>query len=305
MIPIHVVWSTLLGEGDEVSRAIVLNVRLPRIVLAILVGSALAVAGAGFQGILRNPLADPYILGVSSGASVGAAFIILFGLQSAIFGKYSIPVVAFITGVLTLLLVLKIAMKSGQIKRETLILSGVIVQAFLGSFISLMVSMSDTVINEIIFWMMGSLTMRGWEYPQMMAPYLLIGIVILISQGRALNLFTLGERQAFHLGVNIERTKMIVLITSTLLTAAAVSVSGVIGFVGLVVPHLIRLVVGPDYRLIIPLSILVGSVYVLWADTIARMALMPKEIPLGVITAILGAPFFAYLLKRGKRGVNL
>lgn len=305
MMPVAEVWQVLLGNGDEVSQAIILNVRLPRIVLAILVGSALAVAGAGFQGILRNPLADPYILGVSSGASVGAAFIILFGLQSVIFGKYSIPVVAFITGVLTLLLVIKIAMKNGQIKGETLILSGVIVQAFLGSFISLMIAMSDTVINEIIFWMMGSLTMRGWEYSQIMAPYLLVGIVILMTQGRALNLFTLGERQAFHLGVNIERTKMIVLITSTLLTAAAVSVSGIIGFVGLVVPHLIRLIVGPDYRLIIPLSVFVGSVYVLWADTIARMILMPKEIPLGVVTAILGAPFFAYLLKKGKKGVNL
>ncbi|MFN7252628.1 MAG: FecCD family ABC transporter permease [Anaerobacillus sp.] len=305
MIPLTEVWSVLLGNGDDVSNAIILNVRLPRIVLAILVGSALAVAGAGFQGVLRNPLADPYILGVSSGASVGAAFIILFGLQSVIFGKYSIPVVAFITGVLTLLLVIKIAMKNGQIKKETLILSGVIVQAFLGSFISLMVSMSNTVINEIIFWMMGSLTMRGWEYSKIMAPYVFIGIVILLSQGRALNLFTLGERQALHLGVNIERTKIIVLVTSTLLTAAAVSVSGVIGFVGLVVPHLIRLVVGPDYRLIIPLSVFIGSVYVLWADTIARMILMPKEIPLGVVTAILGAPFFAYLLKKGKRGVHL
>jgi iron complex transport system permease protein len=305
MIPLTEVWSVLLGNGDDVSNAIILNVRLPRIVLAILVGSALAVAGAGFQGVLRNPLADPYILGVSSGASVGAAFIILFGFQSVIFGKYSIPVVAFITGVLTLLLVIKIAMKNGQIKKETLILSGVIVQAFLGSFISLMVSMSNTVINEIIFWMMGSLTMRGWEYSKIMAPYVFIGIVIILSQGRALNLFTLGERQALHLGVNIERTKMIVLVTSTLLTAAAVSVSGVIGFVGLVVPHLIRLVVGPDYRLIIPLSVFIGSVYVLWADTIARMILMPKEIPLGVVTAILGAPFFAYLLKKGKRGVHL
>ncbi|MDC3417564.1 FecCD family ABC transporter permease [Aquibacillus salsiterrae] len=305
MIPINDVWSTLLGKGNEVTEAIVINVRLPRITLAILVGSALAVAGAGFQGILRNPLADPYILGVSSGASVGAAFIILFGLQSALFGKYSIPVVAFITGVLTLFVVIKIAMRNGQLQKETLILSGVIVQAFLGSFISLMVSLSDTVLNEIIFWMMGSVTMRGWEYPQMMAPYLLIGIIILLTQGRALNLFALGERQALHLGVAIERTKMTVLITSTLLTAAAVSVAGVVGFVGLIVPHLIRLVVGPDYRLIIPLSVVVGSIYVLWADTIARMALMPKEIPLGVVTALLGAPFFAYLLKKGKKGINL
>ncbi|MDC3414396.1 FecCD family ABC transporter permease [Terrihalobacillus insolitus] len=305
MIPITEVWSVLLGKGDEVSTAIVINVRLPRIILAILVGSALAVAGAGFQGVLRNPLADPYILGVSSGASFGAAFVILFGLQSVLFGIYSIPIVAFLTGVLTLLLVIKIAMTSGQMKKETLILSGVVVQAFLGSFISLMVSMSGKAINEIVFWMMGSLTMRGWEYPKIMAPYLFIGIVILLSQGRALNLFTLGERQALHLGVNVERTKMVVLITSTLLTASAVSVSGVIGFVGLVVPHLIRMVVGPDYRLIIPLSVFGGSIYVLWADTIARMALMPKEIPLGVVTSLLGAPFFAYLLKKGKKGVKL
>lgn len=305
MIPIIKVWSTFFGGGDEVIRAIILQVRLPRIVLAILVGAALAVAGAGFQGVLRNPLADPYILGVSSGASIGAAFIILFGLQSTLFGKYSIPIVAFITGVLTLFFVIFIAKKSGQMKKETLILAGVIVQAFLGSIISLMVSMSGTVLNEIIFWMMGSLTLKGWEYSQTMAPYLLIGIVIILSQGRALNLFTLGERTALHLGVQVERTKMIVLVTSTLLTASAVSVSGVIGFVGLVVPHLIRLIVGPDYRLILPLSIFGGSIYVLWADTIARMALMPKEIPLGVVTSLLGAPFFAYLLKKGSKGVHL
>jgi len=305
MIPIKDVWLALIGKGDQVTKTIVLQVRLPRIVLATLVGAALAVAGAGFQGILRNPLADPYVLGVSSGASVGAAFIILFGLQSFIFGIYTLPIVAFITGVLTLFIVIKVAMRGGQIRRENLILSGVIVQAFLGSFLSLMVSMSNTVMNEIIFWIMGSLTLRGWEYSQVMAPYLFVGVFIILTQGRALNLFTLGERHAFHLGVGVERTKRIILITSTLLTAAAVSVSGVIGFVGLVVPHLIRLIVGPDYRLIIPLSVIGGAIYVLWADTLARMVLMPKEIPLGVVTSLLGAPLFAYLLKKGKRGVHL
>jgi len=163
------------------------------------------------------------------------------------------------------------------------------------------VSISNQVINEIIFWLMGSLAMRGWPYITIISPYLVIGLVILLSYARSLNLLALGERQASHLGVNVERTKLIVLIVATFITAAAVSVAGVIGFVGLIIPHLVRLIVGPDYRLIIPLSAIGGGIYVLWADTLARTLLSPTEIPLGVITAFLGAPFFAYLLHKDKK----
>ncbi|GMK48231.1 corrinoid ABC transporter permease [Paenibacillus glycanilyticus] len=287
-------WST--GEI-----AIVTQVRLSRVLLGVLVGACLGLAGAGFQGVLRNPLADPYTLGVSSGSSVGAAFLILFGYQ-AVLGEWTIPVVAFMTGTLTLLGVFFLARSRGVMQIETLILSGVIIQSFLGAFVSFMVSMSDEVINQILFWLMGSLAMKNWADVYIVLPCLVIGLPILIAYGQALNLFVLGERHAEHLGIRVERTKLIVLIGSTLLTAAAVSVSGVIGFVGLVVPHLIRLMVGPDYRLLIPLSAIGGGIFVLWSDTLARIALAPKEIPLGVVTALLGAPFFAYLLYRRKKG---
>lgn len=284
-----------------------MRVRFPRVILAILVGAGLSLAGAGFQGVLRNPLADPYTLGVASGSAVGAAFLILFGFHYALLGQWSIPIVAFVTGLASLWLVFKLANIQGKFQMETLILSGVVMQAFLGALVSFMVSLSKNVINEIVFWLMGSLALRGWPFSLLLLPYLLLGFVLLFHHANALNLFVLGERQASHMGVNVERTKLVVLIVSTLITAAAVSITGIIGFVGLVVPHLVRLMAGPDYRLILPLSALFGGIYVLWADTLARMLLSPTEIPLGVVTAFLGAPFFAYLLNKYKRslgGVN-
>lgn len=311
-LPFSQVWLIILHQipllGDwipvtwaESAEQIVMKVRFPRVVLAVFVGACLSLAGAGFQGVLRNPLADPYTLGVASGAAVGASFLILFGLQFAFFGEWGVPIVAFVTGCCSLWIVLGLAKTQGKLHTERLILSGVVVQAFLGSFVSLMVSLSDKVVNDIVFWLMGSLSFRGWTYSYVLVPYLLFGFLTLISFARALNLFALGERQAAHLGVQVDRTKLIVLLVSTLLTAAAVSIAGIIGFVGLVVPHLVRLLVGPDYRILLPMATIVGGVYVLWADTLARMLLSPTEIPLGVITAFLGAPFFAYLLQRNKR----
>jgi len=309
LLPLREVWGILVdmlpwregpsGKWDESSVAIVTQVRLSRVLLAVLVGACLSLAGAGFQGVLRNPLADPFTLGVASGCSVGAAFLILFGYQTIV-GIWTIPLVAFVTGMITLLAVFTLARARGAMNVETLILSGVIVQAFLGAFVSFMVSLSAGVVNEIMFWLMGSLSSRGWEHVQVVLPFLLIGIPVLVRYAQPLNLFVFGERHAAYLGVQVERTKLVVLLMSTLLTAVAVSVTGVVGFVGLVVPHLIRLLVGPDYRLIIPLSAIGGSIYLLWADTLARTALSPKEIPLGVVTALIGAPFFAYLLYRSK-----
>lgn len=303
-----ILWHQLPVVGEWVtpdwpisSEQIILKVRLPRVLLAILIGSCLSLAGAGFQGVLRNPLADPYTLGVASGSAVGASVVILFGLQVALLGQWTIPIVAFGTGILSLIIVLRLARINGKFQLETLILSGVVIQAFLGSLVSFMVTLSDQVINEIVYWLMGSLTMRGWSFTYMLTPYLITGLVVLLSYGRTLNLFSLGERQAEHLGVNVARTRLIVLIVSTLITAAAVSVAGTIGFVGLVVPHLVRLMVGPDYRILLPITAIFGGIYVLWADTLARMLLSPTEIPLGVITAFLGAPFFAYLLRKNKK----
>ena len=310
-LPLSHVWGILFQQLPFVGKyitpewatsteQIILKVRLPRVVLAILVGASLSLAGAGFQGVLRNPLADPYILGVSSGAAVGAAFIILFNLQSVLFGLWTIPIVAFITALLSLLVVLRLANVQGQYQLETIILAGVVVSAFLSSFVSLMVSLSDKVVNQIVFWLMGSLAMQGWSFIIVLIPYVVVGFVVLLAYSQHLNLFVLGERQAAHLGINVKRTRLTILIVSTLITAAAVSIVGTIGFVGLVVPHLVRLIVGPDYRVIIPITAIAGAIYVLWADTLARTLLSPTEIPLGVVTAFLGAPFFGYLLRRSK-----
>lgn len=311
-LPLSQVWLIMLHQvpglhdlipasWPQSAEQIVMKVRFPRVVLAVLVGACLSLAGAGFQGVLRNPLADPYTMGVASGTAVGASFLILFGLQYAFLGQWSTPVAAFFTGILSLWVVMRLANIQGKFQTETLLLSGVVVQAFLGSLVSFMVSLSDQVINEIVFWLMGSLSFRSWSFAYVLMPYLAFGFVVLIAYARALNLFSLGERQAAHLGVHVDRTKLVVLIVSTLLTAAAVSISGIVGFVGLVVPHLVRLMVGPDYRLLLPMATIFGGIYVLWADTLARMLLSPTEIPLGVVTAFLGAPFFAYLLKTNKR----
>ncbi|MBD3918339.1 iron ABC transporter permease [Paenibacillus sp. PR3] len=291
----------LFGDWSDSDVAIVVQIRLSRVILAVLVGACLATAGTGFQGVLRNPLADPYTLGVASGSSVGAAFIIFFGLQSLL-GLWTIPLVAFVTGALTLFAVFALARSKGAMAIETLILAGVIIQSFLGAFVSFMVSMSEGVVNQILYWLMGSLALRSWDHVYMLIPFLIVGVPLIAFYAHRLNLFAFGERHAAHLGVNVERTKLIVLIGSTLLTAAAVSVSGVIGFVGLVVPHLLRLLVGPDYRRIIPLSAIGGGIFVLWADTVARIALSPREIQLGIVTALVGAPFFALLLYRHKLG---
>lgn len=289
---------------DDAADRIIWSVRMPRVILGVLVGAALALAGAAFQGILRNPLADPFTLGVASGSSVGAAVLIYFGLHFVLLGQWTVPIVAFLTGMISLWIVLRLAQENGQLKKETMILSGVVMQAFLGSVVSFLMSTSKQTVNEIMFWLMGSLSMRGWEFSMVIGPYLLLGFVLLAGYARAINLFALGERQAAHLGVNVNRTKIVVLLLATLLTAAAVSVAGVIGFVGLIVPHLVRLLVGPDYRVLLPLSALGGGIYVLWSDTVARTILAPTQIPLGVVTAFFGAPFFAYLLHKQRRAVK-
>jgi len=299
-----VVGERVAADWQPSSEQIVVMVRLPRVLLAMLVGACLSLAGAGFQGVLRNPLADPYTLGVAAGAAVGASLLMLLGLHYKLLGMWTIPATAFLTGMLSLFLVLRLAGTQGRFQIETLILSGVVMQAFLGSVVSFMVSLSDDVVNEIVFWLLGSLAMRGWSFQPILAVWLAAGFAVLLAFARALNIFALGERQAAHLGISVERVKLTVLIVATFLTAAAVSVVGIIGFVGLVVPHLVRLMAGPDYRLLIPMSVLFGAVYVLWADTLARTLLSPTEIPLGVMTAFLGAPFFAWLLRKSKRMIG-
>lgn len=277
--------------------AIVWNLRLPRVILAIIVGAMLAVAGVAYQGVLRNPLADPYILGVSSGAALGAAIMFVLFPNTGALGQLTLPLFAFAGGLVALGMVLLLSQNKGERQRETLILSGVVVQSLMGALLSFLIAISGDQMQQIIFWMMGSLANRDWFDVLVILPYFLGGSIYLYKQYRELNILALGERAAAHLGMNVERKKITILIVASLLATAAVSVVGIIGFVGLVIPHIMRLLVGPDHRLLFPTSILAGAIFLLWSDTLARTLLPAREIPIGVITAFIGAPFFAYLLK--------
>lgn len=309
MIPLQDVWGILWHSfitGDAAlyykasEIAIVVNIRLSRIVLAICVGGGLALAGAGFQAVLRNPLADSYTLGVASGSSVGAAFIIVMQLQT-LWGLWTIPVVAFISGTLTIIAVLFLSYHKGAMQLQNLILAGVIIQSFLGSFVSLMIALSEGVVNNVLFWIMGSIANKSIDLSLVVLPFLIIGITVLLRYSQALNIIALGEKEATYMGVNVPKVKLVVILACTLLTAAAVSIAGVIGFVGLVIPHMLRLIVGIDNRVLIPLSFWGGGVFLIWADTIARMVLSPRELPLGIITGLIGAPIFVLLLYKSQR----
>lgn len=309
-LPFHLTWQIILNHlpffnfesnWTAAQDSIVWNLRLPRVFLAIVVGAMLSTAGVAFQGVLRNPLADPYILGVSVGAAFGAATSIVFFRDSSFMGQLSVPLFAFAGGLLSLGFVMGLSKKNGQHERETLILAGVVVQSLIGAFLSFLIAVSGQQMQEIIFWMMGSLANRTWIDVSILLPYLILCLTYLLFQQRDLNIIALGERAATHLGMNVERKKILILIVGSLLTAAAVSVVGIIGFVGLIVPHLMRLLVGPDHRLLLPVSTLAGAIFLLWSDTLARTLLESREIPIGVITAFVGAPFFAYLLKSGLR----
>lgn len=288
----------LTSNWTGMQEDIIIALRLPRVFLAIIVGAMLATAGAAFQGILRNPLADPYILGISSGAAVGAAAaIILVNTTNVLLAKIALPLFAFAGSILSLGMVFVLAW---QRKREavSLILAGVVIQSFLGALLSFAVTVSGEKLRTIVFWMMGDLSSGGWQDVLFLCPYLLLGYLLIFSYYRNLNILSLGEEAAHHLGMNVERTKILVLVAASLLTAAAVSVVGIIGFVGLIVPHIIRLVAGPDHKTLIPASFLTGAIFLLWSDTVARTIIPAMEIPIGVITALAGAPFFGYLLKK-------
>lgn len=288
-------------DWTQAAETIVWEIRLPRIVLAVLVGAGLGAAGTAYQGVLRNPLADPYILGVSSGASVGAAAFILFGSGWSIVGSWTLPFVAFLCGLVTLFVVYRLASINGTIQVETLLLSGVVVQSFLGAGLSLLISLSREKIQDIVYWMMGSLALADWQSVIVIAPYVLGGIAVMWLCTRELNILALGEQKAHHLGMNVQRIRLVLLVTASLAAGATVAVSGVIGFVGLIIPHMMRSIVGSDYRVLLPVSAVAGSILLVMADTIARTILDPQELPIGVITAFLGAPFFAYLLRRRRK----
>lgn len=302
--PVHP--SSASGIEDTV-RYIVVNVRLARVCLSIIVGASLALAGAVYQGVLLNPLADPFTLGVSTGAGFGASIAILAGWGGVrLLGIGGLPLAAFAGAMLALYLVYLLGRMDGKIHSTTLVLAGVIVSTFLSAMISLLKSLNEDSVSTIVFWIMGSLSGKSWAHVMLVLPYLMIGGAMILVLTRELDLLSLGDIQAQHLGVNVPKVRFWLLLAASLVTAAAVAVSGIIGFVGLVVPHLTRMVVGPRHGRLIPAVLLSGGLLVLIADTIAR-SLLPggEELPVGVVTAILGGPFFCYLLLRRKKYMQL
>lgn len=289
---------------DKTAANILWNIRMPRVVLAGLVGAALAIAGAAFQGLLKNPLADPYTLGVSSGASVGAVMTLFFGITIPFLGIFTLPVISMTGALITMLAVMAFAkLVDRSMKMETVILTGIIFSSFLGSVISLMIALTGEELRQIIGWLLGSVSMRGWPYVQMALPFILVGSFLLWLNRRELNAMLFGEERAQHLGVNIKRSKMMILISGSVLTGSAVAVSGTIGFVGLVVPHIVRLLWGSDHRHVLPLSFINGAALLIVCDLVSRTIISPTELPIGVITAFIGAPVFAFIFFRQRKGV--
>jgi iron complex transport system permease protein len=275
---------------------IILSVRLPRILLAGLVGAALAVAGCSFQALLRNPLADPYILGVSSGSAFGAVSAILLGLSATSLG---IPLASFCGAIITVMLVFHVGKVGRGLHTNTLLLAGVIISAFFSAIIMFIISVvQNEDLSKIVFWLMGDFSSSNYRFILIILPYTTGGIILLYSYARGLNLIVMGEETAVQLGIDVERLKKVAYILASLITAAAVSVCGLIGFVGLIIPHAMRMLFGPDHRLLIPTSALMGASFLIGSDTIARTIAAPMELPVGAITATFGAPFFIYLLKR-------
>lgn len=283
------------------SISIIRDVRLPRVILGFIAGASLAVCGAGFQGVFKNPMADPFILGVSSGAALGAAIGIILHFGSSFFGMSLITVFAFGGAFLTILLVYSISRVGKKIPVTTLLLSGIAVSQTLSAVNSILMLLNRQSMDQIVFWTMGSLNGKGWGQIGTILPYVAVGLVILLTSAHELDIILTGEDTAVQLGVNVEFLKKKVLFAASLITAAVISVTGVIGFVGLVVPHVVRIFTGPKHAKLMPLSLIFGGTFLIICDTAAR-SLTVQEIPVGIITAICGGPFFLYLLRKARRG---
>ena len=300
--------SVLTTQASPVNQEIVLAVRLPRVLAAALVGVGLATSGATLQGLLRNPLADPYIIGVSAGASVGATIATVLGLGFSVIGSlYSIPLFAFVGAIITVFIVYSLSKSSGGVSMLTLLLVGIAITSLFSAVVTFIRLLSSDLAFSIMYWLLGSLNLTTWNYVYLALPFTVVGFFITYYFARDLNAITLGEEQATHLGVETETVKKILLVCVSLMTAAAVSISGVIGFIGLLVPHIVRLKVGSDYRILLPASALTGAVVLIACDTVSRTLLSPAELPVGIITALIGGPFFIYLLttKKGRQRYSM
>ena len=288
----------LLGRGTEDHRLIVLGLRLPRAILGLLVGGGLALAGATFQALLRNPLAEPYILGISGGSAAGAVAVLALGLGAG--ATWALPVASFAGALVAIALVFRVAAAAdARLDVRVLLLAGIVVGAFFTAAVAFILSVSEAAaVRSTVLWMMGSLAGADWRSVAVVAVYTLPAAVALLGLSRALNVISIGEETASYLGTDVERVKRAGFAVASLITAAGVAMAGVVGFVGLIVPHAVRLVVGSDHKVLLPLSFLAGAAFLTLADLVARVALAPAEVPIGVITAFVGVPLFLVLLRR-------
>jgi len=300
-IPPAELWRVISGSvSSDIYRTILWNIRLPRTVLIALVGAALAGSGAAYQGLFRNPLADPYLIGVASGAGLGAIIAMSIKWPYTTLGLLAVPLAAFLTSLLTVYVVYTIAHIGGSIPTTNLILAGVAVSSFTVSLTSFLMLRSTGEVRRAIGWLLGGVSLVSWNATLTLLPYIIIGLITLVFTGYALNLLQFGDDQAAQMGLNVRRAKFIIIIAASLVTAAAVSFAGIIGFVGLIVPHIVRIWWGVDYRRLIPLSIIGGASVLLFADVLARIVLASQELPVGIVTALAGAPFFLWVLRRSK-----
>lgn len=303
-IPPQALWQVLLGntfaDPYKTFAFIIWDIRLPRTALVVLTGAALGGSGAAYQGIFRNPLADPYLIGVATGAGLGAVAAMTIHWPYTFWGLMVIPIAAFISGMLTVFLVYWLARVGNSIPTTNLILAGVAVSSFATALTSFLMLRSTGEVRRALGWLFGGITFSGWDAVLAMLPYILLSLGILLFCGHALNLLQFGDEQAQQMGLPVNRAKTLILITASLATASAVAFAGIIGFIGLVAPHIVRILWGVDYRRILPLSILAGSAALLLADVFARVVLSPQELPVGLVTALVGAPFFLWILRRAK-----
>jgi iron complex transport system permease protein len=306
-IPPSDLWKLFLGlftgktsAGLQTSALILWGIRLPRTALVLLTGAALGGSGAAYQGLFRNPLADPYLIGVASGAGLGAVLAMSIRWPYSFWGLMTVPAAAFIGALLTVFLVYVLARVGKTVPTTNLILAGVAFSSFATALTSYLMLRSTGELRRAIAWMLGGASQAGWSPVLTILPYLAIGLGVLALSGHALNLLQFGEDQAQQLGLNVTRTRTLLLLAASLSTAAAVAFSGTIGFVGLIVPHVMRLWFGADYRRLLPLSIIGGAGTLLLADLFARTVMRPQELPVGIVTALAGAPFFLWVLRRAK-----
>ena len=298
-IKIIINYFTKVSEGN-MSEKIIMNIRAPRVLMALFTGAGLAISGVTFQGLFKNPMGDPFVLGVSSGAALGATIGLIFNLEKN--NYILITLLAFGGAIVTLMLVYNVARVGNKIPIEILLLSGIAISFLCNSLISLIMILKKEAMDKIIYWTLGSLNTSSYKQVLLIVPIVVLGSLFIYRRYKDLNILSMGEEDAYSLGVEVEKVKKELIIISSLIVAALVSVTGIIGFVGLIIPHIARMIVGSNHRELIPFSFILGALFLAVCDTISRVIIAPGELPVGAVTALLGAPYFIYLLWKKKRG---